>query len=343
MAGSAGQNSHRLSPAASPLPPLLEEMRALPGSFAFPQAAELAERRIRSQGGAATDCLRYSVNPDLSFPPGDIASVSVAEREGDAALVRMTLNFMGLHGASSPLPAYFTEYVAQHADAPDALRDFFDIFNHRLAGLLQSAWIKYRYYAQYQSGAADRLSSRFFGFIGAGRQEVREAKDLCWPRLMAYMGLIAFNSNSTGSLESILRHYFGHEAIVVQPCVARWVAIPADQQSALGEDNCSLDDDFVIGESMPDQTGKFRIRIFDLTWERFNAFLPGEKNFADLRTLVRFVLNACLDFDVELCLRPEEIRPWRLAEDNERLLGWSVWCGEGGDGVVVLETGREDG
>jgi type VI secretion system protein ImpH len=181
------------------------------------------------------------------------------------------------------------------------------------------------------------LSNRFFGFIGAGCKEVRDARELRWPRLMAYMGLIAFNSNSSGSLESILRHYFGHDSIVIEPCALRWADIPEDQQSRLGEENCGLDEDFVIGDTMPDQTGKFRIRIFDLTWEQFNAFLPTEKNYGDLQTLVKFVLNACLDFDVELRLRPEEVPSWRLEENNERQLGWSVWCGDGGDGVVVLE------
>jgi type VI secretion system protein ImpH len=249
---------------------------------------------------------------------------------------------MGLHGAASPLPAYFTEYVAQHADEQDALRDFFDLFNHLLVDLLHGIWKKYRYYSQYQANAADKLSQRFFGLIGVGHKPVRKAKQLHWPRLMAYMGLIAFNSESAGSMESILRHYFGHESISLVPCIPRWVAIPPDQQTRLGLCNDVLGADFILGDTVEDQTGKFRIRIADLTWGQFNSFLPSGDNFDELQTLTKFVLKSRLDFDVELRLLPDEIRPWRLEAESECRLGWSTWSGDGGDGIVILETDHRE-
>ncbi len=327
----------------APYPPLVRELVSLPGAFAFPQAVDIARRYICSGGGEETpDLFRYSVNPALSFPPGDIESLEFVARDDKPPQIALMLNLMGLHGAGSPLPAYFTEYVAQHTDGPDALRDFFDIFNHRLISLLYGSWGKYRYYAQYKAQATDRLSRRFFGFIGLGHRELRQAKKLSWPRLMAYMGLIAFNGEAAGSLESILRHYFSHQSISIIPCITRWVAVPADQQCRLGENNCRLGEDFITGEEVPDQTGKFRIRIAELTWERFNSFLPSDRNFAELQTLVKFVMRSRLDFDVELRLLPEEIRPWKLEADNECRLGWSIWSGEGGDGIVILETDHQE-
>ncbi len=339
-------------------PLLLENLRALPGSFAFPQAVDIAERWLRSRaakeagntggtGGARgagagvnANSVRYKVNPALSFPPGDIAAFDIVERENLGPQANFTLNLMGLHGAGSPMPAYFTEYVAQHADEADALRDFFDIFNHRLVGLLHQTWAKYRYYAQYKPQASDRLSNHFFGFFGAGHKELRQAKDLRWPRLMAYVGLISFNSDSVGSLESILRHYFNHQAVHIQPCIMRWVAVPEEQRARLGEENCALGEDFVLGDEMPDQTGKFRICLSELTWEQFNSFLPSEEKFAELHTLVKFTLKSRLDFDVELRLLPEEVRPWKLDDASGLRLGWSSWATglsvEEGDGAVII-------
>ncbi|MDR2573366.1 MAG: type VI secretion system baseplate subunit TssG [Desulfovibrio sp.] len=340
MAGQAGQNSAYIS-AETPISysPVVEALRALPGTFAFPQAVHIAESWMRTQGNPVSpESFRYSVNPSLAFPPGDINALEFSQQKSGLTQTAITLNLMGLHGAGSPLPAYFTEYVSQHADEQDALRDFFDMFNHRLIMHLYNTWLKYRYYAQYKPQATDKLSGCFFGFIGAERQETRKAKQLRWPRLMAYMGLIAFNGEASGSLESILRHYFSHETICIIPCINRWVAIPPDQQTHLGERNHCLGEDFIMGEEMPDQTGKFRIQIADLTWERFNSFLPIGKNFAELQTLVKFILRSRLQFDIELRLIPEEIRPWRLEPENECRLGWSVWHGEGADGVVVLET-----
>jgi len=156
------------------------------------------------------------------------------------------------------------------------------------------------------------------------------------------MGLIAFSGESAGSLENILRHYFTHEDISIIPCIRRWVAVPEDQQTHLGESGCLLGEDFIAGQEVQDQTGKFRISIANLTWERFNAFLPSGRNFDELQTLVKFILRSRLDFDVELRLLPEEIPLWRLDADSQSHLGWSTWAGDGGDGVVVLEINHQE-
>jgi type VI secretion system protein ImpH len=321
----------------------MEKMLKQPGNFAFVQVVSLLLRHMQDQGISATaQHIRFCVNPNLSFPPSDVERIEIFEGEDGACRASVMMNLMGLHGSASPLPSYFTDYVAQNQDDPDALRDFFDVFNHRLIWIMYQIWHKYRYYAQYEFGARDRMSARFFSFMGMGHPELRTAKNLNWPRLMAYMGLIAFQSESAGSLESILRHYFLHEDICIQHCILRWVEIPQDQQCRLGMNNTMLDTDFLLGSEVPDQTGKFRICIGSLDWKHFNDFLPCGNRFSELHTLVQFVLRSRLEFDVELHLYPEEIHPWILEEHSECLLGWSVWNGEGGDGIVVLETKHEE-
>lgn len=319
---------------------IVEDLLTSPGTFAFVQAVDIGLRYLRKQGfNAGNHSCRFTVNPSLAFPPADIESLSFDNPEEGPAVIEMMLNLLGLHGADSPLPSYFTEYVAQNRDEPDALRDYFDIFNHGIISILLEIWRKYRYYAQYEAAASDRLSQKFFGFIGAEVPEIRMAKAIQWPRLMAYMGLIAFNGEATSSLESILRHYFQHNEISIIPCMPRWVRIPEDQQTMIGVQNCDLGHDFILGDEMLDQTGKFRIRIGDLTWDDFLAFLPCSDKFSELIDVVNFVLKSRFSFDVELQLKEGEIRPWILGdEDNETLLGWSTWCGTDGDGIAILET-----
>ena len=313
-----------------------------PGSFAFAQAVHLIRRYLSSQG--VTDpkkALRFRVNPNLSFPPGDMESLTFTG-QGEETKALLVLNLMGLHGAGSPLPVHFSEHVAQHQDDADALRDFFDLFNHEFIDILYGAWQKYRYYLQYEEGAEDDLSRRFLGFIGMGYDQLRKTGGLNWSRLLAYMGLIAFKSDAAGSLESTLRHYFAHSAVHVVQCIRRIVDIPEDQLCRLGMANCRLEKDCLIGDQVPDQTGKFRILISDLSWGRFNSFLPDQTIFAELAMVVKMVLRSRLQFDVELRLRPEEIRPLVIGETSETKLGWSTWLGEGGDGVVVLEPGYQE-
>ena len=340
MAVQVGENPLAVGRACGSSAKIIEELQDTPGNFAFVQAVNIALRSMRNQGlPVGRDTCRFSVNPSLAFPPADIESLSISVPDEGPARIEMMLNLLGLHGADSPLPTYFTEYVAQNRDDADAVRDFFDIINHKILSILFALWGKYRYYAQYQAAASDMLSQRFFGFIGAGLPETRAAKAIRWPRLMAYMGLIALNGEATGSLESILRHYFGHGDISIIPCVPRWVRIPDDQQTEIGVRNCTLGEDFILGDEIRDQTGKFRIRIDALDWDAFLSFLPCHEKFNELKSVVDFVLKSRFSFDVELRLKPGEIRPWILGdEETDTLLGWSTWCGADGDGVVILET-----
>lgn len=319
-----------------------EKLEQLPGSFAFAQAIDLVERRLRELGSSEPQKdILYRVNPNLSFPPGDIESINFTETQNGTPRAEVMLNLMGLHGSASPLPTYFTEFVAKHQDEENALRDFFDIFNHELISILYGVWRKYRYYLRYEKDATDILSQHFFGFIGLGHKSMRDAKNLRWSKLLSYSGLIAFKADSIVSLESILRHYFSHDDITVVPCIPRRVPIPEDQQARLGGNNSTLSVDLMLGSEVTDQTGKFRVRISSLNWKRFNTFLPDTKSFSELKTLLRFVLPTRLTFDVELRLDPDEIPPMSLGPDSVNRLGWSSWLGDG-DGIVVLEPAHQE-
>jgi type VI secretion system protein ImpH len=345
MAGQIGENTSVVGDIRPQSSEIIEELQATPGNYAFVQAVTLAARFLRGRSSLplAKEFYRFKVNPSLAFPPADIESLQFSIPENRPARVDMILNLMGLHGADSPLPAYFIEHVAQHQDDPDSLRDFFDIFNHKIISLLFSIWGRYHYYAQYQIGANDILSRRFFSFIGAGLEEIRSARTIQWPRLMAYMGLIALNGEATGSLESILRHYFGHGEISIIPCIPRWVDIPEDQQTKLGVLNGTPGEDFILGNEIQDQSGKFRIRIYNLSWTNLLSFLPCNSKFTELKDVVNYVLKSRLTFDVELLLKPGEIGPWLLGSDESgTFLGWSTWCGIDGEGTVILETDYEE-
>lgn len=317
---------------------LRERLVNNPGDFTFAQATRMIVQTLHMAGvNDPSGAILYKVNPNLSFPPRDIEKIEFAG-EGGGTRAEITMNLMGLHGSASPLPSYFTEHVAKYQDEPDALRDFLDIFNHRLLSLLYGTWTKYRYYFQYKDGATDSLSQRFLGFIGLGYEDTRSSGKLDLSRLLAYAGLIAFKGDAAGSLESTLRHYFSHPDVTVISCMRRTVHIHDDQLTRLGRANTRLSEDCILGSSLQDQTGKFRISIKNLDWERCNSFLPDTVIFTELSSLVRFVLRSRLQFDVELRLKPEEIKPFKIGKNSVNRLGWSTWLGDTGDGVVVLES-----
>lgn len=282
------------------------------------------------------DQLEFQANPSMGFPASDVDRVEFFEEHGGLR-ARLRFNLMGLVGSSSPLPAFYGEQALGDTGGARATQQFLDLFHHRLQRLMLPIWRKYRYCASFQSGAHDPFSSNLFALIGLGGDQLRNAKELNWKRLLPYLGLLSLRAHSAALIESVLRYYFKHPQLLIEQCVERRVAILEEQHSCLGLANSRLGEDVVLGESVPDCSGKFRIHIRELDWLRFHEFLPIGEGYKPLCALVRFTLRDPLDYDIRLVLRREEIRQLRIGEQNTCHLGWTSWLGnEYADGVVTL-------
>lgn len=280
--------------------------------------------------------LEFQANPSLGFPGSDTDRLEFFEEHGELR-ARLRINLVGLFGAGSPLPAFYSEQAL--GDGPDGntTRDFLDLFNDRLQRLMLPIWRKYRYYAHYDQGARDAFSARLFALIGLGGERMRASEDLNWRRLLPYLGLLSLRAHSAALVESVLRYYFKHADLHIEQCVERRVEIINEQRNRLGLANSQLGESLVLGDSVRDRGGKFRIHIRQLSWERFHEFLPIGSGYQPLCALVRFTLRDPLDYDIRLALRHEEIRELRLGADNACHLGWTSWLGhEQADGVVTI-------
>lgn len=284
------------------------------------------------------DQLEFRANPSLGFPGSDVDRVEFFEESG---LMRACLRFnlLGLVGSGSPLPAFYSEQALGDAGEGNTTRQFLDLFHHRLQRLMLPIWKKYRYRARFESGATDPFSSQLFALIGLGSEEIRSAPELNWKRLLPYLGLLSLRAHSAALIEAVLRYYFKHTELTIEQCMERRVEILEEQRNSLGRVNSQLGEDLVLGECVRDRSGKFRIHIRELGWQRFHEFLPIGSGYQPLCALVRFTLRDPLDYDVRLALRQEEICELRLAAQNACRLGWTSWLGrERADGVVILAS-----
>lgn len=287
--------------------------------------------------------LEFQANPSLGFPRSDIDRIEFFEEHG-VKRARLRLNLLGLSGVGSPLPAFYSEQAL--GDSPDgnSTRNFLDLFNDRLQRLLLPIWRKYRYRVRFQSGAEDELSNQLFALIGLRGATLRDAQELDWKRLLPYLGLLSLRAHSGALIESVLRYYFKHAELFIEPCLERNVVIPAEQQNALGKANYRLGESLVLGASVRNRNGKFRIHIRQLSWEQFHGFLPTGSSYQPLCGLVRFALRDTLDYDIRLELKSEEIRELRLGEENACRLGWTTWLNhEQADGVVTINSPAQQG
>jgi len=162
-------------------------------NYSFFQAVKLLtdyQQLLASDKGRSelkNTLIRYSVNPDLSHHHCDIDSITVQEKE-NTVYARIDINFMGLYGAVSPLPVFYTEAILQAEEGDDHSRAFMDLFNHRLISLVYYCWEKYRYYLQYRQGNSDAFSNWMFALSGlyqpGTEATIRAETGIIWERLL---------------------------------------------------------------------------------------------------------------------------------------------------------------
>ena len=219
------------------------------------------------------DQLEFQANPSLGFPGSDVDRVEFFHEDGHLRAC-LRFNLIGLVGSSSPLPAFYGEQALGDSEDGNPTRNFLDLFHHRLQRLMLPIWKKYRYRARFESGALDPFSSQLFALIGLGGEEIRRAKELNWKRLLPYLGLLSLRAHSAALIEAVLRYYFKHAELTIEQCIERHVEILDEQRNRLGRVNSVLGENVVLGEAVRDRSGKFRIHIRELDWQRFHELLP---------------------------------------------------------------------
>ena len=297
--------------------------------FEFFQAVRLLERLYPGRAPVGTTALpgdevaHFAAHVTLTFPASQIQSVSVPEAEN--AQPKVTVNFMGLTGPSGVLPRHYTELLLEREYRKDrTLRDFLDIFNHRMISLFYRAWEKYRFPIAYERGQ-DTFTGYLSSIIGMGTPGLQRRLHVEDQGLLLYAGLFLQRPHSAAALEGILRDYF-NAFVQVRQFHGHWVRLGDDNQTRLGRQNYQLGVNAICGSRVWDRQSKFRIRIGPLRHGVFENFLPGGSAYRPLMQLARLFAGLGLDFDVQLVLRAGEVPACRLQSAGVGArLGWSSW------------------
>jgi type VI secretion system protein ImpH len=321
-------------------------------------------RRVGGDTAPDEEAVRFGVRASLVFPPSEIYALDQPAAGGGP--LRMTIAFLGLTGPAGALPRGYTEVLLDRIRLKDfTLRDFLDLFNHRLISLFYRAWEKNRFWLGCERaeivGRRDYADSpeRYRAFVtevrppldvfsqallelaGMGPPSVRycrTVRERLAPRstvadltVRYFAGLLAQQQRSSVGLEGMLQDYFGVPAMVL-PCIGQWLPLEADNQTELRRGgNTELGVSAIAGSRFWDVQGKFRIRLGPLTYRQFETFLPAGTAFRAVRDLARLYAGAQFDMDLQLQLRAEEV-PWcQLRRDGavRPRLGWNTWIRRG--------------
>ena len=319
-------------PAVPARPEIWDALDSTPYSFNFFQAVRLLERLMPQREpvgkfvNPSREVVRFGAHPSVTFPPSQIHSIAFPDR-GPA---RMTVNFMGLTGPLGVLPHYYTELVITRVRAKDtALRDFFDLFNHRLISLFFQAWQKYRFTVAYERGERDRFSHHVLDLIGLGTEGLQNRQSVPDDSLIYYAGLLAQWPRSASALRQMLTDYFD-VPVEIEQFAGGWFKLDTETQCCF-EDGISVSEQLgvgtVVGDEIWDQQSKVRVKLGPLTLDQYQDFLPNGTAYRPLCGLLGFFAGSEFDFEVQLVLRRDEVPSCELGSEGGGApqLGWVTW------------------
>ena len=309
-----------------------EQLRDEPYRFEFFQAIRLLERMqpgrkpVGRFTNPADEVARLGTHPSLNFPASQIQSMDWPE--GKAPF--LSVNFMGTTGPQGPLPHFYTTTILARLRFGDrTLRDFLDLFHHRMLSFFYQAWEKYRFAISYERGERDRFSHHLLDLIGLGTAGLQDRLAVPDDAFLFFAGILGQRPHSAQALELLLNDYFEVPFKVVQ-LVGGWFRLDETTECCIGERTTpseQLGMGAVVGDEVWNQQARALVRIGPLGLEQYLDFLPNGSAYQPLRALLRFWTNEEIDFEVQLVLEREEVPRCQLGGEGDGApqLGWVTW------------------
>lgn len=310
-------------------------------------------------GPPESESVRFRAHVSLSFPPSSIVDLGRSDTRQRGPI--LTQAFFGLTGPNGVLPRYYTELLLRLESSKDpekgALRDWLDLFTHRLLSLFHRAWEKYRFPVAYErrdwrGTELDTFSQSLFSLVGLGTPSVRGRLVVTTAPAMAetrteetlarvddlsliyYAGLLSHRPRNAIGLEALLGDYFGVATRVTQH-VGQWLGLEPADRTRIGAEatHNQLGAGAILGDQVWDVQSKICIHLGPLGYSQFIEFLPDRAPVAQrkaiflLGQLVRLYVGQDLDFDVQLILRGDDV-PACVLEETQDIgprLGWNTW------------------
>jgi type VI secretion system protein ImpH len=321
---------------------LIQRLREEPYRFEFFQAVRLLLIEQRKRGklpdrDVLGQVIRFRNSVSLAFPPSEIEALEFEkgdhEDNDEAAFERVTLTpaFIGLTGPLGVMPRHYTQYVAEretyHRD--QATRAFLDIFTSRAVAVFYQSWLKYRLHLQYEEDRNQRFLPLTLGLAGIDADSLRNQSplpdDLSRETLAYYAGLLRQRPQSAQWFSRLVADHFGVRCRVEQ-FVGRWIDLPTEELTRLGDAHCSLGIETFCGGRYWNRQSRVRLTIGPLKKKQFEDFLPKGKAGKKLGFLFRLMVGMTQDCEVRLQLDRKEIEPSALGNERAGIqLGWLGW------------------
>ena len=328
---------------------MIDSLYQFPDAFTFVQAVRLVDWQhfyLKQQQPTLAkrpnghdflpeqEQLRFTAESNLTYYPTDIISLRQTRPKRPDV---MRVSFMGLTGVHGSLPIYATEELLFSLYYNEfALRDFYDLFNHRSISLYSVASRKHRVELDYEAARRDNAQASAWR-SDLFSQSMERLLGITHPKLttihpdtlLYYTLLFSSKTRSAGRLAQLLSDYF-ELSVQIQELETQYQNLPKKQQLRLscidqqGQFN-QLGVDTLLGSGYYECQSRFRIRIGPLGGKQLSDFLPTGRAYAALVELTRLYVDPSLSFDIELTKENAITSDLSLSERNPPRLGWDSY------------------
>ncbi len=303
-------------------------------------------------GAPSAEPIRFRHDVRLVFHRSDVSELQIV-RTGARLAVEMTTAFLGIVGSVSPLANYFSEDILRAESSDDhTLRDFYDVFHHRLIGFVYLAQRRAAPWCQIRTDGADRTSARCLALVGqlprfreepppepsieghddsplpSRRTEIGQARaPLSIRQELALCRTFVRHSGGRDGLEAALALAFPDVPMTVVDFLARDIRLDDSERTQVGVDNATLGGGARLGRHLPAQTGLLRVLVGPVDRATYEAFLPGGPSYPKLAQIVGSLTGGMLDCDAEIEIRCGDEPRARLGSAHGTRLGVTALVG----------------
>lgn len=306
-----------------PLPSAIAETAPLLAEghrYAFFQVLRLLRLHMGEQ--AFAQFVRVRPTLGLSFPENDIEHIA---QDGD--ILRITANFFGLYGVTSPLPTFYTEdLIDERLAGGSNSRDFLDILHAALYPLLFKAWEKNRMWIAVTEKKDGTRLNQLMALLGLHRNDEAVAPDDL-QALLPHAGNFNQHPRSALGLEALVSGLLGGLPASVEPCVPRIVPIPRNARTLLGTQACTLGTDALLGSRIAERAGQAHIHVGPIPAASLDDMLPDGPLHAKLVQAISHYVEGPTACVLGLRVAPTQRQPSALGGGWNRL-GLNTWLPE---------------
>ncbi|WP_348945246.1 type VI secretion system baseplate subunit TssG [Chitinibacter sp. FCG-7] len=270
---------------------------------------------------ANEDAVRLAHQPDLAFAATEISAIET-HPVINVLVIRHFSN--GLFGPNGPLPLHLTEQVWDklHNHADMRLRDFADIFHHRMQCLLYRAWADVQPVIALDRDDSQLFVARVGAIAGYAGTELVDRDALPDHFKIRHAGQFSRPVRSTHELQVLLRQLLNIPVKLSENCF-QFLHLDTEQCTALGKHNNNLGQSMVLGKRVPDVQFGFSILLGPMTQSEYDQFDSGSISLQRVNSLIRNWIGLHYNWRIQLEVLTPTARKLKLGQGVR--LGFDSW------------------